>query len=69
VDHGQLLDRPGERDVEQAEALRRPSGDGIRLDDDDRVELEALGVRRRQDGGSRCAAGARPGRAITATDE
>jgi len=46
-DH-QLLDRSGERDVEQPEPAAAAGGDGVGLDDHHRVELEPLGVGRRQ---------------------
>jgi hypothetical protein len=40
VDDREVLDRPGEGDVEQAEAARRAGRDRRRLDHHDGVELE-----------------------------
>ena len=52
MEHGQLRDRPGQHHVEPAQP-GAPVGlgrsDGRRLDDDDAVELKALGHRGRDD--------------------
>jgi len=44
--HDQLLHRPGERHIEQAQPPGIAAGDGGRLDHHHGVELQALGVGR-----------------------